>query len=194
MTWWLLWVWLWIAPAQAAGVVHLFQVIKPVNPENLIQVDALLPNSCKIEDLDFYYLMDGTRPKRSMLESSIRKWIPFGEAHGKHRADCPKRPLESCQTLAVKLPFLDKVEHSLRDPSLLVRAEKEGRTCTVGAYLDVGKKIVQLTRLIARGERQSLNIFRRSAKIRIDSVTVEGKDGYAATWRCAKDCVAELKM
>jgi len=180
--------------AWAGASVHLFQVVKPVNPQNVIQVDALLPVACDLGDLDFYYLMNGTKPKRSMIEGSIRKMIPAGPAKPDQRTACRTSQGENCHALSVKLPFLDRVKHNLKEPDLLVKAVKKGNVCTVGAYLDLGKKVVQVKKVTARGERESLNIFNQSAKIRVDSVTIEDATGGTTTWACSENCETTLHL
>ncbi len=183
-----------LSPLSAlAGSSHLFKVVKPVNPQNIIQVDAMVSPSCSLNGLDFYYLMNGLTPKRSLIEGSIRKMIPIIPAKPDNAAACAADAETDCYQEFVKIPFVNLVNHGLKDPSLVVKAQLVDGKCSVGAYMDIGSRVIQVKKVAANGTSE-VHLFSQSATITIRSVTVWGSEGFNATWYCNSNCVTEAHL
>lgn len=185
-------------PAHAASV-DLFKVLKPVHQENILVVQARV-EGCRVKDLDFLWWMNVDskgRPqsvKRSAAEGMIRKRFKITPTNSKNAASCQKAvaPGTPCNSISAGALELGWVDHKLADPALVVRAERGASGCQVGAYLDLGSRVVKVKSIKIRADNIRMRGFlglTTGADFRVLSVTVEPSEGPPiAPWPCTKDC------
>ncbi len=196
-----------VLPSQAHAV-KIFQVIKPVNPQNIVQVEVNMnnanargPDFCKLKNisqLDFYYLMNGTTPQRSQIEGSIRARFKQGRPKPDNAALCPKNMPEgqTCSAIYVSMDEIGWVKHSLSDPTLVLKAVSSGGVCAVGAFIDSGSGPIVIDKVIAKGAKEGLGILPPSVTIRIDSVAIKpsGNGALLGPWNCTGSCYRKIYM
>jgi hypothetical protein len=191
--------------AEAAS--QLFKVFKPINPENVLLISVNINNSdpsaadfCKPKDLDFIWIMSHGRPdqstKRSIVEGRIRKKFPISRVNPANKASCQSQNAQpgTCAAISIRAEEFNWVQHGLADPSLVVKAVKQGNRCGVGAFLDAGEKgVVMIKSLNAAGQvLQSPSLLNHSATIKVHSLTVEASDGRKEVYRCSGACVQKI--
>ncbi len=186
-----------LSPSAFAGNVNLFVVQKPENPQNLVQV-VINEQACRLGDLDFHWLMDGTtyKPMNSLLKRGTASRISVVQGRADHPAACPKNlPAgTSCQAKFITMADMGLVKHGLRDPSLVVKAVKSSAGCNVSAYMELPTGVIKVKKFEANGERLSTSIFPPSTTVRVDSVKVISTENKATEWKCASNCEATIRI
>jgi hypothetical protein len=164
-----------------------------VNPENLAQIFVPTDANCKIGSLDFFWLMAGTKPKtpNATLRCNILKRLETVPADTANKAACPKEqaPGESCTDKFVNVEEIKLVgQHA----PLVIRAlRRASGKCEVGAYIDVGSKVVQLKQIHANGRMLSRGLT--GATVQFSGVQIIAVDGtVAADWLCTSDCLQNI--
>lgn len=179
-----------LAPSPAPAESHyLFSIQKPVNPENLVMVYVPVDKNCKPGRLDFAWGMSGgscmKTPNATLHCETMRRLKPMEAVPG-HKAGCPEAlaPGEVCHT---SFATAEEVEYVGVDPKslpIVVRSQGSGGKCSVAAFVDVGGKLVQLSKMNMRAQVHSMGMT--SATATIKGIDFHGTDGkVAATLPCS---------
>lgn len=182
-------------PVFANGTdTDLFGVTKAYHPQNVLEIQALM-NGCSVQGLDFMWHMNQTSEgqyqsaKRSKLEGEIRKRFKTSlDPKPENAASCAKAVPKGipCSMIAVTAPEISWVENGLKDPSLIIRADTAKGQCHVGAYLDLGSRVVEIQSLSVKADGVSIGLLGVSFTVR--SLTITPKSGAPMTFPCIRDC------
>src|SRR4249920_3064256 len=118
----------------------LFLIEKSHHPENITVVYTKLDPHCRVipdrqhgflPTLDFYWLMDATRykPMAGPLKADARKRLQFIDANG---------PQGDPTSFAVRTAELSHVQHDLQNPTVQIKAERQGDACVATALMTLG--------------------------------------------------------
>jgi hypothetical protein len=174
--------------------VDLFRVTKPYNAENVLMIQARA-NGCSVQDLDFLWLMGvdaSGRPsstKRSAIESQVRGQFPLSGTKTSNAASCAKAVPKGtqCSTFAVTAQQLSWVRNNLADPSLVIRGDSMSGSCHIGAYLDLGSRVIEIQSVNVVADHVNKGMF--GISFHLDSVNVIPKGGGAPlVFPCVQDC------
>jgi hypothetical protein len=169
---------------------NLFTLRKPVNPENLVQTFVPIDGACRIGGLDFIWMMAGTQPKtpNGTLRCNVLKRLQTVPTDPANKAACPK-DLPAGDTCTQKFVTAEEMKLVGQHQPLVIRAVRHSNgKCDVGAFLDVGSKVVQVKQINTNGQLVSQSIF-SGAVVRFSGVQVVATDGsMAADWQCRANC------
>lgn len=171
----------------------LFKIRKTVNPQNLVQTFIPVGADCKLGDIDFYWLMDGSKVKQPnpILRCAILSRLHTMPADPGNKAGCPKK-LSAGELCNSKFLLAEEITRVGKATPLVIRATRSGPagTCSVAAFMDLGSKVVQVKQLNTNG--RILDRGLTGATIETVSLEVIGTDDQvAATYICQKDCISK---
>ena len=169
---------------------NLFTLRKPVNPENLVQTFVPVDASCRIGNIDFVWMMNGTQPKvpNGTLRCNILKRLEPAAVDASNKAACPK-DLAPGETCTQKFITAEEIQLMGQHTPLVIRSIRRatGR-CDVAAFIDVGSKVVQVKQINTNGQLISQSLF-SGATVNFSGVQIIAADGsMAADWRCRVNC------
>jgi hypothetical protein len=118
----------------------LFFIEKSHHPENIAVVYTKLDMDCHVipdrehgflPTLDFYWLLDATRykPMAGPLKAGARKRLQFSDAHGAQGDPT---------AFAVRTNDLSRVQHDLQNPTVQIKAKRQGDACVAAAFMTLG--------------------------------------------------------
>jgi hypothetical protein len=164
----------------------LFLIEKSHHPENITVVYTKLDTHCRVipdrehgflPTLDFYWLMDTTRykPMAGPLKAGARKRLQFIDTNGAQG---------DLTAFAVRTDDLSRVQHDLQNPTVQIKAERQGDACVATALMTLGPSNGNVTLKVESVSTKTepitlLKKMRAMADpdfIRIYAVTVKGTD------------------
>ena len=164
----------------------LFFIEKSHHPENITVVYTKLDTECRVipdrehgflPTLDFYWLMDAThyKPMAGPLKAGVRKRLQFIDAHGSQGDPT---------SFSVRTDDLSRVQHDLQNPTVQIKAERQGDACVAIAFMTLGPSNGNTTMKVESVSTQTepitlLKKMRAMADpdaIQIYAVTVKGTD------------------
>jgi hypothetical protein len=164
----------------------LFLIEKSHHPENITVVYTKLDTHCHVipdrqhgflPTLDFYWLMDAIRykPMAGPLKADARKRLQFIDANGSQG---------DSTSFSVRTDELSRVQHDLQNPTVQIKAERQGDACVATASLTLGPSnghaTIQVKSISTKTEPitllKTMQAMTDPGAIRIYAVTVKGTD------------------
>jgi hypothetical protein len=164
----------------------LFLIEKSHHPENITVVYTKLDPDCHVipdrehgflPTLDFYWLMDAThyKPMAGPLKAGARKRLQFIDANGLQ--DDPT-------SFSVRTDDLSRVQHDLQNPTVQIKAERQGDACVATAFMTLGPSNGNATMKVesVSTKTEPITLIKKMQamadpdSIRIYAVTVKGID------------------
>jgi len=172
----------------------LFVFKKTIYPENIVIVYTKMDRNCNIvydrqkraPTFGLYWLDDGVRfDPAPQLAAQLLERMPI-EPNGNDPT-----------SFYVRLLDLNRVNHDLADDRLLIKSERAGNTCRVGAYVMLkNRKLVRITSTLTDAtinfftfdtDIRSLTVYGHEAgntsKTVVRKFTAAGKKRYSAYWQ-----------
>lgn len=175
-----------------AADLDLFRIRKAILPENEIMLQARVSSDCVPTDIDFMYYVgvDSSGKAREvrrlsgMAEDQFRKRFQLTATRSDNAADC--RNTRDCRSISVQSEEFGWVEHGLKDPSVVIRAEKQGGKCAARAYVDLNGKPAAIRGLRVNADNVS-GLFKKTFHVISLEVLVDGQSA-PIVWKCVRDC------
>jgi hypothetical protein len=164
----------------------LFLVEKSYHPGNITVVYTKLDPNCHVlpdrahgsmPTLDFYWLMDGTsyKPMAGPLKDGVRKRLQFTDAQWQH---------VDPTSFAVHTDDLSHVQHDIPNPTVQIKAARQGEACVATALMTLGPSNGNATMKLesVSTKTEALTMLKKMEAmedpdaIRIYSVPVKGTD------------------